>query len=333
MKHTVTGPVLVTGGTGFVGSHLVELLVSKGHEVTCLVRDPGNIRWLKGQKVRLVQGDCGDRDSLAAAVRNAATVYHVAGLTKAARRRDYYEVNHIGTRNLLDVCAHHGPNLLKFVLVSSLAAAGPAQADRPVKAADTPHPVSDYGRSKLFAEEETLKFKDRFPVVILRPSAVYGPRDTDVFELFRWAAKGYILDMSGGERFLNWCYVKDLAEALLMAGEQSVPSGSVYFVAEDRIHSMTGFQKALQESGGVTAKVIKIPVWAGHLIGLAAEAAGFLSGRASIINRQKVREAAQQYWTCDLDRIRIDLGFRAAMPLAQGLAITWKWYRENGWIG
>ncbi len=333
MKLTVNGPILVTGGTGFVGSHLVELLVSRGHEVTCLVRDPGNLRWLKGRQVRLVQGDCGDRDSLAAAVRNAAAVYHVAGLTKAARRRDYYEVNHIGTRNLLDACAHHGPKIQKFVLVSSLAAAGPAQADRPVKAADTPHPVSDYGRSKLFAEEETLKFKDRFPVVILRPAAVYGPRDTDVFELFRWAAKGYILDMSGSERFLNWCYVKDLAEALLMAGERSVPSGSVYFVAEDRIHSMTGFQKALQESGGVTAKVIKVPVWAGYLIGLAAEAAGLLSGRATIINRQKVREAAQQYWTCDLDKIRADLGFRAAMPLEQGLAATWKWYRENGWIG
>ena len=333
MKHTVTGSVLVTGGTGFVGSHLVELLVRRGHEVTCLVRDPGKLRWLKNQQVNIVQGDCGDRDSLAAAVKNAATVYHVAGLTKAARRRDYYKVNHIGTRNLLDACAQHGLNIRKFVLVSSLAAAGPAQAGRPVKATDTPHPVSDYGRSKLFAEEETLKYKDRFPVVIMRPSAVYGPRDADVFELFRWAAKGYILDMSGSERFLNWCYVKDLADALLMAGEQSVPSGSVYFVAEDRIHTMTGFQQALQASGGVTAKVIKVPVWAGYLIGLAAEAAGLLSGKATIINRQKVREAAQQYWTCDLDKIRADLGFRARMPLEQGLAATWNWYRENGWIG
>jgi len=333
MKQTVSGSVLVTGGSGFVGSHLVELLVSRGSEVTCLVRDPGNLRWLKGQQVHIVQGDCGDRDSLAAAVRNASTVYHVAGLTKAARRRDYYEVNHIGTRNLLDACAHHGPNIRKFVLVSSLAAAGPAQADRPVKATDTARPVSDYGKSKLLAEEEALRFKDRFPVVILRPSAVYGPRDADVFELFRWAAKGYILDMSGSERYLNWCYVKDLAEALLLAGEGSVPSGSVYFVAEDRIHSMTGFQQALQGSGGVTAKVIKIPVWAGYLIGLAAEAAGLLNGRATIMNRQKVREAAQQYWTCDLDTIRAELGFHAGTPLEQGLAMTWKWYRENGWIG
>lgn len=333
MKYSVTGPILVTGGTGFVGSHLVELLVSRGHEVTCLVRDPKNLRWLKGQQVQLVQGDCNDRDSLTAAVRNAATVYHVAGLTKATRLREYYEVNHVGTRNLLDACANLGPKIQKFVLISSLAAAGPAQADRPVKATDTPHPVSDYGRSKLLAEKEALKFVDRFPVVIIRPSAVYGPRDTDVFELFRWAAKGYILDMSGSERFLNWCYVKDLAEALLLAGERSVPSGSIYFVAEDLIHTMAGFQKALQESGGVTAKVIKVPVWAGYLIGLAAEAAGILSGKATIINRQKVREAAQQYWTCDLDTIRTDLGFRAAVPLKQGLAATWKWYRENGWIG
>lgn len=333
MKQTVTGSVLVTGGTGFVGSHLVELLVSRDHEVTCLVRDPGNIRWLKEQQVKLVQGDCSDLNSLAAAVRDASIVYHVAGLTKAARRRDYYEVNHIGTRNLLEACAHHGHKIQKFVLVSSLAAAGPAQAGRPVKATDTPHPVSDYGRSKLYAEEEALKFKDRFPVVILRPSAVYGPRDTDVFELFRWASKGFILDMSGSERFLNWCYVKDLAEALLIAGERSVPSGSIYFVAEDRIHSMAGFQKALQGAVGVTAKVIKVPVWAGYLIGLAAEAAGFLSGKATILNRQKVREAAQQYWTCDLDKIRADIGFHAAMPLEQGLAATWKWYRENGWLG
>lgn len=332
MKHTVTSPVLVTGGTGFVGSHLVELLVSRGYEVSCLVRDPKNIRWLKGQKVHLVQGDCSNRESLETAVQNAATVYHVAGLTKAARRRDFYAVNHIGTRNLLDACAQHGPKVRKFVLVSSLAAAGPAQAGRPVKATDAPHPVSDYGRSKLFAEEETLKFKDRFPVVILRPSAVYGPRDADVFELFRWAAKGYILDMSGGERFLNWCYVKDLAEALVMAGERSVKSGSVYFVAEDRIHSMTGFQKTLQESGGVFAKVIKVPVWAGYLIGLAAEAAGLLSGRATIINRQKVHEAAQQYWTCDLSKTRTELGFHETMPLEKGLAETWRWYRENGWI-
>ncbi len=332
MKQNVTGTVLVTGGTGFVGSHLVELLLRRGYDVTCLIRDPARHRWLKGLKVRVVVGDCSDPGSLAAAVRNAAVVYHVAGLTKSYRPRDYYEVNHIGTRNLLEACGRHNPGLRKFILVSSLAAAGPAVDGRPVRDTDLPRPVSDYGRSKLLSEAETLRFRERFPIVILRPAAVYGPRDTDVFELFTWASKGLILDLRGGERFLNWCYVEDLAEALLLAGERTVPSGSRYFVAEDRVYSTTEFHQALQRTGGVNAKVIKVPVWMGYAIGALSEAAGALRGKATIMSRQKVREAVQQYWTCDLGRTRDDLGFSAGVPLEQGLERTWKWYREAGWV-
>jgi nucleoside-diphosphate-sugar epimerase len=332
MKQTVTGTVLVTGGTGFVGSHLVELLLRRGNDVTCMVRDPDRLRWLSGRKVRVVAGDCSDPGSLEKAVRNVSVIYHVAGLTKAFRSADYYAVNQQGTRNVLEACGRNNPDLRKFVLVSSLAAAGPSQKGRPVTDGDAPKPVSDYGRSKLFAEAEALKFKDRFPVVIIRPSAVYGPRDTDVFELFKWASKGLILDMLGGERFLNWCYVDDLAEALFLAGERTVPSGSVYFVAEDRVYSATEFHQALQRTGRVQAQVIKVPVWVGYAIGALSEAAGALRGAATIMSRQKVREAVQEYWTCDLAKARQDLGFSAQVPLEMGLELTWKWYREHQWI-
>lgn len=323
--------VLVTGGTGFVGSHLVELLLRRGYEVTCLVRDLGKPRWLQGLPARLVEGDCADPRSLREAVRGQSVVFHVAGLTKALRPREYYEVNHLGTRNLLEACAREGRGIRKFMLVSSLAAAGPASQGRAVTDADIPHPVSDYGRSKLMAETETLRFRERFPIVILRPTAVYGPRDADVFEVFRWASKGLILDLRG-ERFLNWCYVGDLAEALVLAGERQVPGGSVYFVAEDRVYSLTEFHQALQRSGGVTARVISVPLWAGWAIGAAAEAAGLLRGRAPIMNRQKVCEASQRYWTCDLGKARAELGFTARVPLEEGLKRTWQWYRENNWI-
>jgi nucleoside-diphosphate-sugar epimerase len=332
MNPESTGTVLVTGGTGFVGSHLVELLLRRGYDVLCLVRDPKRLRWLTGVKVRLATGDCSDPASLAAAVRNVAVVYHVAGLTKAHRNSDFFEVNQFGTRNLLEACERHTPGLGKFILVSSLAAAGPAREGRPLTERDAPHPVSDYGRSKLRAEEETLRFRERFPVIILRPSAVYGPRDTDVFELFRWSTKGFLLDVGSGERFMNWCHVQDLAEALLLAGEARVPSGSIYFVAEDRVYSSSEFRRALMTTGGVRARQISVPAWAGYLIGTLSEMAGRVRGRVTIMNRQKVREAVERYWTCDLEKAHAELGFHARVTLEQGLAATWVWYREHGWI-
>ncbi len=330
----ITAPtkVLVTGGTGFVGSHLAELLVRKGHDVTCLVRDPQRLRWLQGLKVRIAPGDCSRPDSLADAVRDAALVYHVAGLTKAFRTVDFYGVNHLGTRNLLEACARYGTGIQKFVLVSSLAAAGPAAEGRPARESDQPHPVSDYGKSKLLAEEETLRYRDRFPVVILRPSAVYGPRDTDVFELFRWASKGFLLDVGGGERYMNWCHVHDIAEALLLAGSETVPSGSIYFIAEDRVYSSSEFRRLLLCSGGVKARSVSVPAWTGYLIGALSEWAGRIRGRATIMNRQKVREAVERYWTCDLQKARTDLGFCARISLEQGLTATWKWYRDERWL-
>ena len=332
MKQPDRGTVLVTGGTGFVGSHLVELLLARGYAVTCLVRDRSRLRWLAGMQVRLVAGDCSDPDSLAGAVRDAAVVYHAAGLTKAFQKSDYYAVNQQGTRNILEACGRHAPGLRKFVFVSSLAAAGPSRAGIPVTDRDEPHPVSDYGKSKLLAEDEVHRFKDRFPVVIMRPSAVYGPRDTDVFELFKWAAKGFILDLRGAERSMQWCYVGDVAEALLLAGERAVPSGSMYFAAEDRIYTATEFHRLLQVTGGVSAKVIKVPVWAGYAIGALSEVVGAIRGRANIMNRQKVREAVQQAWTCDLAKTAQDLGFKAGVSLEQGLERTWTWYREQRWI-
>jgi len=324
--------VLVTGGTGFVGSHLVERLLRNGYAVTCLVRDLRQLRWLEGMEVRLAEGDCTRPESLAAAVQGVSLVFHCAGLTKALRARDYYLVNHLGTKNLLEACARYNPGIEKFILVSSQAAAGPSLDGRPVDEGTTAHPVSDYGRSKLLAEDEVLGYKNLFPVVIVRPPSVYGPRDTDVYELFRWASRGLTLEMTGGDRYLNLCYVEDLTAALLLAAERTTESGSVYFVAENRAYSWSEFRDVLLSTGGVKARTMKLPYGAAYLIGLAAEIGSLFTKRPALANRQKVREAAQRYWLCDLGKIEKDLRFRAEFPLQKGLLMTWKWYRTNSWL-
>src|SRR5450759_1064337 len=140
MSQRVARRVLVTGGTGFVGSHLVERLLLNGFDVTCLVRDLRYLRWLEGMDVRLAQGDCTQPESLAAAVQGVSLVFHCAGLTKALHTRDYYIVNHLGTKNLLEACARYNPGIEKFILVSSQAAAGPSPDGRPVYDGSTAHP-------------------------------------------------------------------------------------------------------------------------------------------------------------------------------------------------
>ena len=332
MAQGVSRRALITGGTGFVGSHLVERLLGNGYAVTCLVRDLRQLRWLEGMEVRLLQGDCTQPESLAAAVQGVSRVFHCAGLTKAKHAGDYYLVNHLGTKNLLQACAQYNPGIEKFILVSSQAAAGPSPDGRPVNAGDIPHPVSDYGRSKLLAEEEVLGYKDRLPVVILRPTSVYGPRDVDVFELFRWAGRGLTVEMTGGERYLNLCYVEDLTAALLLSAEQETKSGSIYFVAENRAYSWAEFRALLLSTGGLKARTIKLPYGVAYLVGLASEVASLFSRRPALANRQKVREAAQRYWLCDVGKIEHDLRFRAEYPLQKGLELTWQWYRKNKWL-
>ncbi len=332
MSQEGAGRVLVTGGTGFVGSHLVERLLRSGYAVTCLVRDPLHLRWLEGLDVRLAHGDCTRPESLASAVQGISVIFHCAGLTKARDAHDYYLVNHLGTKNLLEACVRYNPDIEKFVLVSSQAAAGPSLDGRPVKDGDTPHPVSDYGRSKLLAENEVRSYKDRLPIVILRPSSVYGPRDVDIYELFRWASRGLTLEMTGGNRYLNLCYVEDLTAALLLSAEHRTQSGIVYFVAENRPYSRSEFRNLLLATGGVKSRMIKIPYGAAYLIGLASEIGSLFTKRPALANRQKIREAAQRYWLCDVGKIENDLRFRAEYPLQKGLELTWQWYRKNKWL-
>jgi nucleoside-diphosphate-sugar epimerase len=324
--------VLVTGGTGFIGSHLVEALLAQGHEVRCLVRDTRRLGWISRlPSVTIAQGGMDEPRSLLDAMRGVDQVYHVAGLTRARAAGEFFRVNDEGTRRLVYACleAPRGPR--RLVHLSSLAAVGPTAMATACAEDVSPRPVSPYGWSKLQAEAAVLGARDRLHVTVLRPPVVYGPRDRGVLEVVRWVARGLLPMPAGPSRTLSLCYVQDLVTALLTAGEANVPSGEIFHVAGEGAFTWEQVGEALGEALGVRPTPLRIPVPILLALASGADAWSWLAGRPGYFSRGKVREAAG-HWLCDTGKARRLLGVLPSVGLSTGAAVTVKWYREAGWL-
>ncbi len=322
--------VLVTGATGFIGSHLVEALVAHEHDVVCLIR-PGRPRRFIGElPVRWAVGSWEDPTFLQEVLRDRELVFHVAGLTKAARREDFYQVNHLGTRAVVQAC-RAAASLRRLVYVSSLAAAGPGRDGRPVHEDDPPRPITDYGRSKLRGEEEVRAEAGKVPATILRPPAVYGPRDGDLLAAFRAVRRGVVPVPVRGA-CIDLCHVADVVAALLLAADRSEGVNETYFVAGQRPVSWEEAGEAIAAALGVRAVEVPIPAAAALAVAAGAEAWARLRGRTALLSRDKVREMRERYWVCDTSKIQRALGFRPGVEVREGFRRTAEWYRQAGWL-
>jgi nucleoside-diphosphate-sugar epimerase len=324
--------ILVTGGTGFIGSHLVEALLAQDHEVRCLVRDTRRLGWISGlPSVTIARGGMDEPRSLLEGMRGVDQVYHVAGLTRARATREFFRVNGEGTRHLVHACLETPRGPRRLVHLSSLAAVGPTPMATACAEDVSPRPVSPYGWSKLQAEAAVLGARDRLHVTVLRPPVVYGPRDRGVLEVVRWVARGLLPMPAGPSRTLSLCYVQDLVTALLAAGEANVPSGEIFHVAGEGAFTWEQVGEALGEALGVHPTPLRIPVPILLALASGADAWSWLAGRPAYFSRGKVREAAG-HWLCDTGKARRELGVVPSVGLSTGAAVTVKWYREAGWL-
>jgi nucleoside-diphosphate-sugar epimerase len=248
---------LVTGATGFIGSHLCEELIRKGYDVTCLVKKTSNLKWIETLNIDFVQGDCTDRNSLLDAVSNCDYVFHLAGLTKARSGDEFFAVNTNGTENLVKALAERNPHVKRFVYVSSLAAAGPCRNGVAVTEDCAPCPVSDYGRSKLEAERVVLQYRDLIPVTIVRPPAVYGPRDRDMLVLFKMIKKGVFFDL--GTCYYSLLYVDDLVQGIIQCAESKKAEGKIYFLSDTGIVSGENIAGEISSALNVKPVALKVP--------------------------------------------------------------------------
>jgi nucleoside-diphosphate-sugar epimerase len=322
--------VLVTGSNGFIGSHLAAWLVGHGHEVACLVRRTSRTASLDGLGVVRAVGDILDRASLDAAVLGREWIFHVAGVVTAADRRTYFEVNTEGTRNLVEACLKSGaPDLRKFVFVSSMAAAGPSPPGAALDEDAPCRPVSDYGRSKLAAEEIVLAARDRLPVTAIRPPNVLGPRQkelADAIRLMKFRLKPVI---GTAETRTSIVSVEDLARALALAAEKPQSAGRVYYVTDGRAYTWRDITAAIAEAVGLRRPYLPVPYAAQYALAAAAEALAWARRSRPLISRELVATARRDSWVCDGSRIRRELGFEPEMDMRAAVRATVDWERER----
>jgi nucleoside-diphosphate-sugar epimerase len=324
--------VLVTGADGFVGSHICEALINAGLTVKALVRKTSDLTNINHLDMELAYGDLTDPDSLGKAVEDMDAVVNNAGVTKALNASLFDRVNHEGTRNILKAAETANPGIRRFVQISSTAACGPAPSEAPINEDHPPAPVTAYGRSKLAGERAVLGYKERFPVTILRPTAVYGPRDKEMLSFFKAISYHVKPTFGPGECYMNFTFVKDLAGAVVKILTAESLSGGVYFVAEDRSYSYSEAGDIISEVLGLRALDVHVPIPIMKIAGRISEEIANLRKKPSIFTADKVHELTAKYWLVDSSRIEKDLGFRSTTSFREGVKGTVDWYREKGWL-
>jgi dihydroflavonol-4-reductase len=320
---------LITGGTGFIGSHLAESLHRQGWKLRIIAKDK-----MFGDDLGadVVYADLRDCDALADALRDVDVVFHLAGLTRARKNSDYYLANHLMTRDLIDACIRHGSHINRFVYVSSLTAVGPRRGDETITEATDYHPVSHYGRSKMLAEIEVMNAAAQLPVTIVRPSAVYGPRDRDLFRYFKMIRSGVELLLGSGAQLLNLVHVGDLVRGIELAALHPDGVNETFFIGSETDYRTDEICSSIAIAMDRTPLVLHLPVGVLYLTGLLGECAGRIARREVFFNVQKVREAVQRAWSCSIAKAQDRLGFEPRLSLGNGMNGTYDWYLKHGWL-
>ena len=324
--------VLITGASGFVGYHVVEEALNKGLEVFAAVRKSSDISHLKNFNIQVTYPNFGEIKSLVEDFSKNRYDYiiHLAGLTKALTEDEYHEVNAQYVQNIANAIIKSGIAIKKLVLMSSLAAIGPLNTlDNLITENKIPNPVTTYGKSKLLGETLLQNF-NQLDYTILRPTAVYGPRDKDMFIFFKQIAKGYELYIGKKEQYLSFIYVKDLALASIKA--LNAPEKSIYILTDGNTYKRADLAKQTKELLEIKTRTINIPLPVIKIIAGILGLYGSITNKASALNPEKVNELVAKNWGCDISRSLNELNYEPKFGLKEGIQNTLIWYKNNNWL-
>jgi UDP-glucose 4-epimerase len=324
--------VLITGASGFVGYHLIEEALHNNLDVYVAIRKSSDVSHLKHFNIQYTYPEFDNIISLKKELKDKQYDYiiHAAGATRARSQTEYNVINAEYTYNLAVAAQVADINLKGFVFISSLAAVGPLDTlEGIITEATAPHPITDYGRSKLLAEER-LKSISGLSYTILRPTAVYGPRDTGIFIFFQQLKRGIEPYIGHAEQKLSFIYVKDLAKATIQA---------LYACDQKTYNLSDGNYYSRYELGNITKNVLNLKALKFHLpvnfvkiIASIAENVSSLRNKAAILNSDKLKELTAVNWDCEIEKAKSDLGYHPLFNLNDGLTETLAWYKKNKWL-
>jgi dihydroflavonol-4-reductase len=324
--------VLLTGASGFVGSHILDRLRLQNIDTAVLLRSTSDTKFLQpnlpATEVRF--GSVTDASSLAKATDGVTHVIHCAGRTKAVSSSEYYEINHLGTRNVVEALNARVGTIQRLLHISSLAVSGPATPQNPAKEIETPRPVSDYGKSKLAGESE-VRQRSRVPFTILRPPAVYGPRDTGFLSLFK-AVKRHLLPRPNAAQALSVVYAQDLAEAVVACLFRPETAGQTYFTASPELVTSRGMAEEIARQMRRWTIPFPIPAPVLWIVCLLTQFFSQLTRKPALLNLQKYQELRAPGWVCDPSKLQKEIGFACKTGLQQGIAQTLHWYTRERWL-
>lgn len=328
--------LLITGASGFIGSYLVETALGKGYNTIAAVRPTSNKQYLKDPALHFLELDFKTDQTLDHAIREFVIkfgkidyVIHNAGVTRANKNEEYDQVNCNNTVRFVHALQRNSQVPEKFVMISSLAAYGPAKNAEPVKSTDKKEPLTAYGRSKFKAEEFLYSLKG-FPFVIINPTAVYGPKDKDVFFLINSIHKGFEVYIGNTQQLLSFVHAADLAAAIFIAMESDAVEKN-FLVSDQQVYTSQVFNKQIKSILQKKTVSIVMPITIVRTVAVFAEIVGAVRGKVPILNRERLKEFEAPNWAVDSSEIN-QLGYQPKYNLEEGLNHAIQWYKEQGWL-
>ena len=323
--------VLITGASGFLGFHLIEAALRKNMDVYAGVRKSSDVRHLAHLPISFTFPDYSSVNSLEEDIREKEYDYiiHAAGTTKAKTESRYNEINADYTFNLASAVEQAGVPIKRFVYISSLAALGPLQnINEVIDESTIPNPVTYYGKSKLLSEKRLQQLN--IPLVILRPTAIYGPREKGIFLMFKSIKKGLELYIGKNEQRLSFIYVKDMADATINALTKA--SNSIYNLSDGNSYTrydLANYLKLLMKK-----KTLKFHLSIGltRLLAKTLEKAEGIFDKTPVLNEDKVNELTGKNWVCSIEKAKKELNFNPLFNLEKGLGESLKWYQQWNWL-